>query len=180
MIATKFTEFEFERLIFRKFREADFPIVYSWHSDAETMQYRRDGVKTEAETREFLNNAIAAANADPCEDFWFAVVCEEVLIGEGILFNDRNEPELGWLVDKNHWGQGYGTKIGSALLKFAFDTLNLHRVIACCNVDNHASYRMMEKIGMRREGHHLKAKLVGGVWCDRFQYAILREEYNRV
>jgi RimJ/RimL family protein N-acetyltransferase len=64
------------------------------------------------------------------------------------------------------------------LLKFGFQALNLRRVIAACHVDNHASYKLMEKIGMRREGHFIKEKLHGNVYCDRFQYAILQEEWK--
>lgn len=175
----KFVEFESERLIFRKFNEDDFPVVFSWHGNAENMGYRRDGVKTEAETRDYLRNLIDTANADPCEDFWFAAArkSDGRLIGEGIIFHVPERPELGWLVDKKFWRQGYGEEITRGLLKFSFEALNLHRVIAACHVDNHASYRMMEKVGMRREGHFLKAALVGGEWCDRYQYAMLREEY---
>jgi RimJ/RimL family protein N-acetyltransferase len=145
------------------------------------MGYRRDGVKTENETREYLSRNIAAANKNECEEFWFAAVRKEdnKLIGEAILFLESREiPEMGWLIDKNYWRQGYGEEIGRALLHFSFEILNLRRVIAACHVDNHASYKLMEKIGMRREALFIKEKLHGNVWCDRFQYAILQEEYK--
>lgn len=175
----KFTEFESERLIFRKFCGEDFPVVFSWHGDAENMSFRHDGVKTEAQTREHLAGIIACANADFCEDFWFAAVrkADNRLIGEGILFHLPERPEIGWLVDKNLRRQGYGEEIARSLLAFGFKTLDLRRIIAGCHVENHASYRLMEKIGMRREALFKKANFVCGEWSDRFQYAILREEY---
>lgn len=77
---------------------------------------------------------------------------------------------------------GYGTEMGKALLNFAFGTIGLRRIIAGCNAENIASYRIMEKIGMRREAHFIKAqhgnKELNVDWCDRFQYAILREEWQ--
>ena len=178
----KFSEFEHENFIFRKFNADDFSTVFSWHKDSENMGYRRDGVKTESETRKYLEWIIAEANADVCKNFWFAVVrkADNKLLGEGILLDVPEKPEMGWLIDKHYWGQGYGTEVGYALLKFGFDVLNLRRIIAACHVDNHASYRLMEKIGMRREAHFVKEKLYGVDWCDRYQYAILQEEWEHL
>ena len=176
----KFINFESERLIYRKFNEDDFPVLFKWHSDIENMGYRRDGVKTESETRKFMEWIIAEANAEECKNFWFAVVRKEdnKLIGEAILKDVPEKPEIGWLVHKDYWRQGYGTEIGNALLKLSFEILNLRRIIAACHVDNHASYKLMERIGMRREAHFVKEKPYGNDWCDRFQYAILQDEWK--
>ncbi|NLO48781.1 MAG: GNAT family N-acetyltransferase [Clostridiales bacterium] len=71
--------------------------------------------------------------------------------------------------------------MGQTLLDFGFGTLGLYRIIAGCNANNIASYRIMEKIGMRREAHFIKAQRsnigLGFQWCDRYQYAILKEEW---
>jgi len=176
----KFTEFESERLKYRKFTEDDFAVLFNWHGNTENMGYRRDGVKTEAQTRKYMEWIISQANAEECENFWFAAVRKEdnQLVGEAILKDLPDKPEIGWLVGKNFWQQGYGTEIGNALLKFSFQMLNLHRIIAGCHVDNHASYKLMERIGMRREAHFVKAVKYGDTWCDRYQYAILREEWE--
>ena len=180
MYKMKFVEFESERIMYRKFHKNDFTKVFSWHSDIENMGFRRDGTKTETETRKYLAWTISEANADECKNYWFAAVCKEsnTLIGEAILLDVPEKPEIGWLVDKNNWQKGFGAEIGNALLYFAFDVLNLRRVIAACHVDNHASYKLMEKIGMRREAHFVKEKLYRDTWCDRLQYAILREEWD--
>ena len=177
----KFTEFESKRLIFRKFHKNDFPVVLTWHSDPENMGYRRDGVKSVEEVHIFLNWVISEANSEECKNFWFAVVEKDSnkLLGEAILNDVPDKPEIGWLVDKKHWGNGIGTEIGASLLYYAFDILKLRRVIAACHVENHASYKLMEKIGMRREARFVKEKLYGDTWCDRYQYAILREEWEK-
>jgi RimJ/RimL family protein N-acetyltransferase len=179
---TRFSEFETERFLFRKFSEDDFPVLRKWHGDAENMGYRRDGVKSEAETKKYMEWIIAEANADECKNFWFAVVqkSDGKLIGEGIILDVPEKPELGWLIDKDYRGNGYGAEIGRALLGYGFAKLQARRIIAACHVENHASYKLMEKIKMRREAHFIKEKFYGSEWCDRYQYAILREEWEKL
>ena len=180
----KFVEIESERLAYRKFNEDDFPIVFDWLGDIETMKYRRGEPRSEAEVRDYLNWAISNAEADECKNFEYAVVLKSdgSLIGAATLMHLPHDPEIGWTVHRNYWRQGYGTEIGNAMLRLGFDILNLRRIIAGCNARNHASYRIMEKIGMRQEAHFIKAQHGGSAlnneWCDRFQYAILQEEYK--
>lgn len=179
----KFTEFETERLLFRKLRESDFPIVCDWLGNSENMKYRKSTLNEE-EAHKYLDWAISNANEEECKNFEFATILKETgaLIGAASLFNLDTEPELGWTIHRNYWRQGYGTEIGEALLHFAFEKLELRRIIAGCNAKNTASYRIMEKIGMHREAHFIKAQReknnLNAEWCDRFQYAILREEWQ--
>lgn len=179
----KLTELESGRLLYRKFKDEDFPTVFDWLGNAENMRYRRGEPRSEAETRNYLAWAITNANADECSNFEFAVVtqADKILIGAATLMNLSTEPEIGWTLHRNFWRQGYGTEIGKTMLELGFNHLNLRRIIAGCNARNRASYRIMEKIGMRREAHFVKAQqgnsLLHYEWCDRFQYAILRDEW---
>ena len=90
--------------------------------------------------------------------------------------------EIGWILHRDFWQQGYGTEIGSALLEFGFVTLNSRRIIAECNAENIGSWRIMEKIGMRREGRFLDAmpphKKSDREYNDALLYAILRREWE--
>ena len=179
----KFVELESERLIYRKFKQDDFPVVFDWFGNAENMKYWMSGTKNEAETRDYLDWVISNSESEEPDSYNFAVVIksDNVLIGSAILTNMQDDPEIGWVLHRNYWRQGYGTEIGETLLKFGFDTLNLRRIIAGCNARNIGSYKIMEKIGMRREAHFIKAQQGNSAlnyeWCDRFQYAILREEW---
>ncbi|MBL4934768.1 GNAT family N-acetyltransferase [Clostridium sp. YIM B02515] len=178
----RFTGLETERLILRKFCETDFSIVYDWLGNSENMKYRKMTL-SEEEAHKYLEWAISNANEEECRNFEFATVLKETgtLIGAASLFGLDDEPELGWTIHRNYWRQGFGTEIAKELLKFGFQTLGLRRIIAGCNSNNTASYRIMEKIGMRREAHFIKAQRVNSIfadeWCDRFQYAILYEEW---
>ncbi|MCL2409064.1 MAG: GNAT family N-acetyltransferase [Oscillospiraceae bacterium] len=179
----KFIELESERLAYRKFNDSDFPIVFDWLNNAENMKYRKGGPRSEAEVRDYLSWAITNAEADDCTNYEYAAVLKDdhTLIGAASLFRLPDDPELGWTVHRNYWKRGYGTEIGRTMLKLGFDILSLRRITAGCNARNHASYKIMERIGMRREAHFIKSQLgsseLNNEWCDRFQYAILREEW---
>jgi RimJ/RimL family protein N-acetyltransferase len=179
-----FLELESERLIYRKFCLEDFPVVYDWLGNFENMKYRRGERRSEAETRDYLCWAISNAEAEDCVNYEYAVVlkADNSLIGQATLMHLPDDPEIGWTLHRKYWRQGYGTEIGRAMLKLGFGRLGLRRIIAGCNAENRGSYRIMEIIGMRREAHFIQAQNGGSAldyrWCDRFQYAILRTEWD--
>jgi [ribosomal protein S5]-alanine N-acetyltransferase len=102
------------------------------------------------------------------------------MIGEAILHirsQRSQEGEIGWGVSSGHLGQGLGTEIGHAMLALAFGAFHLHRVYARCRVDNHASRRIMEKLGMREEGVLRENVLARGAWWSSAQCSMLASEY---
>ena len=129
--------------------------------------------------------AIACADAADCENFEYAVVLKESgeLIGQAGLMNVSDEPEIGWTLHWDFWRRSYGTEMGETMLRLGFEGLKLRRIIAGCNARNQGSYGVMEKIGMRREAHFIKAQQGNSAlqykWCDRYQYAMLKEEWRK-
>ncbi|WP_328530012.1 GNAT family N-acetyltransferase [Nocardioides sp. NBC_00368] len=91
---------------------------------------------------------------------------------------DGTQAELGWTIDPAHQGNGYATEAVRAVLDVCFGPLALRRVVAECFADNEASWRLMERLGMRRESHTVKDSLhrTRG-WLDGLSYAILAEEW---
>ena len=88
------------------------------------------------------------------------------------------QAELGWVLDPAFTGHGYATEAARGLLRVCFQDLGVHRVVAGCFVDNDASWRLMERIGMRRESHTLRDGLHrSGRWLDGYTYAMLAEEW---
>jgi len=89
------------------------------------------------------------------------------------------EAELGWVLAPEHHGQGYGTEAVTALIGLSFEQLGLRRVIAGCFTANEASWRLMERVGMRRESHTVRDALHRDHgWMDGFLYALLAEEWR--
>lgn len=179
------TELTSERLLYRAFRAEDFPVVYDWLSNEENMRYRSSDPKNEKEAKEYLDWAIKCAEQIDCPHYRYAVVRKDdgALIGScELAFTDKDPAELAWELHRDYWRQGYGTEIGRTLLRLGFETLGLRRIIADCNSLNRGSYRIMERIGMRREAHYVKYyrgnRSLGYAWCDKYLYAILREEWE--
>ena len=92
----------------------------------------------------------------------------------------RVQAELGWVLDPAYAGHGYATEAVRALLAICFDGLGLRRVTANCFADNVASWRLMERLGMRRELYAVRDSLHrSGKWLDGVGYALLAEEWRR-
>lgn len=89
------------------------------------------------------------------------------------------QAELGWVLHPEHAGHGFATEAIRALLRLCFTDLGLHRVTATCFADNNASWRLMERVGMRREFHTVRDSLHrSGEWLDCFGYALLADEWR--
>ena len=173
---------ETPRLILRKFAEDDFADVHSYASCVENVIYMPFGPNTEEDTRNYINLAIKQAEEAPITSYQYAVVYKETgrLIGGGGI-NAMGHAEVGWLLHRDYWNLGLGSEFGAELLRFGFEELGIHRIIARCDAANIASYRVMEKLGMRREGLFIEArpahKLSDKQYGDTLVYAILRREW---
>jgi RimJ/RimL family protein N-acetyltransferase len=90
------------------------------------------------------------------------------------------QAELGWVLDPAHTGLGYATEAVRALLAHCFDELGVRRVVANCFLANDTSWRLMDRVGMRREGHAVAESLHrSGQWLDVVTYAVLADEWRR-
>ncbi|MFI2652281.1 GNAT family N-acetyltransferase [Micromonospora fulviviridis] len=89
------------------------------------------------------------------------------------------QAELGWVLDPAFTGHGYATEAGRELLRYCFEDLGVRRVTANCFLGNDASWRLMERVGMRREVHAVRESLHrSGRWLDTVGYAILEQEWS--
>lgn len=175
---------ETEHLILRTFTHDDFTAVHSYASAPENTIYMVWGPNTAEQTQAFIDMAISKAEETPCTNFQFAAVSKDAnaLIGACNLALSGDEAEIGWILHRDYWKQGYGTEMGNAMLKFGFDELCLHRILAHCDAENIGSFRVMEKIGMRREGLFIEGrpahKQSDKKYGDELSYAILRDEWE--
>jgi len=88
------------------------------------------------------------------------------------------QAEIGWCLDPAEEGNGYATEGVREVIRIAFEELGLRRVIAHCFADNEPSWRLMERVGMRREVYNVKESLHrSGEWLDGMTYALLAEEW---
>lgn len=89
------------------------------------------------------------------------------------------QAELGWAMSPDQEGHGYATEAVAELIRICFEDLGLRRVTANCFADNEPSWRLMERLHMRRELHTVRESLHrSGEWLDGFGYALLADEWR--
>lgn len=122
-------------------------------------------------------------------DFWAVILkSDQKLVGH--LYFQQTEPkefftwELGYIFNPAFQNKGYATESAKALIQYGFDHFGIHRVMARCNPENTASWKVLEKIGMKREGFFRKNVFFrttadgSPLWVDTFEYALLKEDLN--
>jgi ribosomal-protein-alanine N-acetyltransferase len=174
---------ETERLLLRELRPADEDDIHEYASDPEVVRLMIWGPNTREATREFLDRALQAQTQWPRADVGLAIELksERRMIGSiGLRMKDggNHTADFGYVLNRKYWGHDYMTESARAILNVAFNQLNLHRVWATCHAQNRASYRVMEKLGMRREALFVKNVMEKGEWRDTYLYAILAEEWR--
>lgn len=94
------------------------------------------------------------------------------------LKNEHQIAEIGYVVGKPFWNSGYGTEAARALMQFGFSQLNLRKITARHYGHNPASGRIMQKLGMTKEGYLRQEIIRNERVCDVIVYGILREEWE--
>jgi ribosomal-protein-alanine N-acetyltransferase len=98
--------------------------------------------------------------------------------GIGMSLNKEHEnAEIGYWIGKPYWGKGYCTEAASAVVKYGFEVMGLNRIHATHMTRNPASGRVMQKIGMKYEGHLRQNKKKWDKFEDMELYGILKSEY---
>ncbi len=142
-----------ERLVLRPLGTADLQTAHAYASDAETTAYMlRLPNRTLQQTQQFLLCAEQEWQKQSPRFYEFAITLAGRQIGAVSLYLEEEEPagELGWILDKRCWRQGFATEAALAVREFA-RSLGLSRLTAHCDARNIASRRVMEKIGMSLE-----------------------------
>jgi RimJ/RimL family protein N-acetyltransferase len=171
------------RLVLREIADEDASAVHAYASDAAVVRHLDWGPNTAEDTARFLDIVRTARDAIPRTAYHLAIVLRapDRLIG-GCRIEIRNAAsgngDIGYVLARDAWGQGYATEATRALLTFGFQSLALHRIWATCDVENSMSARVLDKIGMRREGELRHAVRRRGEWRDSYLYAILEPEWR--
>ncbi len=169
-----------ERLVLRPFEEADAEGLHAYLGDEEVVRYEPYGAMTMEECR------LEAARRASDEAFWAVCLADGTLIGNLYLSgaDEFGMREIGYVFARACWHKGYATEAARRLMAYAFERLATRRIIALCDTRNAASFALMERLGMRREGEFkknvgFKTDAHGNtIWTDSYQYAILKEEFE--
>lgn len=169
------------RLRLREFVKTDFDAVFAYSSDPRVTKFLFFGPRDEDSTADYLDGLLASQGEIPRSRFELAV--EESATGRVIGACDlslieRNVVDLGYMLGLADWGKGYATEIAAALVDAAFFDLQADRIISTVDVNNGASIRVLEKIGMRWEAVFRKHRRAKNRWWDCHLFVLPREVWE--
>jgi [ribosomal protein S5]-alanine N-acetyltransferase len=173
------------RLIIREYGEADIPQVQRNVGDTAYWDHHATEPPTPERLAALIVWAIQEQKTAPRLNYYLAVTTKAspTVIGEAVLRiadPQNRQCEIGFGVARSHWKLGYATEMAQALLRIAFGPLGLHRVFAQCAPENAASIRVMQKLGMAREGVLRELSHARGRWWSSAIYAIIDREYAKI
>ena len=182
MSEAMFTRIESERLVLRRFEDSDLTPFVAYRNDPEVARYQSWDSRDEQEAMALIHEMGSARVGVPGEWFGFAIESNETgtLIGDCALKVDEHEPyraEVGFTLAREYQGRGFASEAVTRVFDYAFGALGLHRIIAIADCGNAPSVALLERLGMRREGHFVENVWFKGGWSDEYLYAVLRHEW---
>lgn len=146
-----------ERLVLKPLGTEYLQTVNKYATDLENTKYMMHLPNENLdETRTFLEGVTAEWQKEIPAFYEFAIILDGTHIGAVSIYLDENfcEGELGWILDKEYWGNGYAYEASKALVDVCVDKLGIRRFVAHCDSENEASKRVMQKLRMQLEAEY--------------------------
>lgn len=174
-----------DRLLLRPFQPEDLDDYLAYRTLPAVNRFLLNDVTDRATTAELLRKKQDQAELT-AEGQWLALAVywseAERMVGDVVfkwLSDEHRQGEIGYVFNPEFQGKGLASEAAKTLLRFGFEDLGLRRITATCDPRNEPSWRVMERLGMRREAHLKQNQIFKGEWSDIFVYALLNEEYRR-
>jgi aminoglycoside 6'-N-acetyltransferase len=168
-------------LVVRRVVPSDFDHLLAYWSDPAVALYQFRGPHTADQVRAMIDEQAEVRAGDPGVALVLVAVLDGVVIGDcqlTVTSGEDRQGEVGFAFNPRYTGRGLATRAVAAVLGFGFIQLGLHRIVAAMDDRNERSWRLAERVGMRREAHFRHDNLVGERWMDSFVYAMLDEEWR--
>jgi RimJ/RimL family protein N-acetyltransferase len=179
-----FTTLAAERIALRRFTMKDLPVFVAYRSDPDVARYQSwEAPYPRATGARMIRDLLRVHPDTPGQWFQFGIelLATGELIGDCASCTDlvdSRQAEVGFTLRPEFQGRGYATEAAGALLGYLFGARAKHRVTARCDPRNAGSVAVLERLGMRREGHLLESTWAKGEWTDDLLFAILDREWR--
>lgn len=179
-----FTELAGPRVALRRFHPDDVAIFVAYRSCEQVARFQSWDAPYPREDGERFVREIAKQHPDTQgEWFQFAVELRSTgqLVGDCAAMPHADDPrqcDIGFTISTEHQRHGYATEAVRLLLNYLFTQRGKHRITAYCDLRNAASIALLERLGMRREGHLRESTWAKGEWTDDLVYALLHDEWQ--
>jgi len=174
---------ETPRLMLRSIALDDVPDIFAYASDPEVTRYLRWGPhQTSAQTESYVRGVLQAYAEDRDGPWGIVDKATNRLVGHIHLMDlsaQHRKAEIGFVLARSCWNNGLATEVLVHVLAYVFEALDLHRVEGFSLVDNGAAMRVMEKVGMQKEGVLRDYLFQKGEFRDFAVYAILQRDFRR-
>jgi RimJ/RimL family protein N-acetyltransferase len=174
---------ETDRLLIRKFQLEDSNDLFEYLSLSEVYIFEPGNPVTLEQAKEMCLERSKGNN-------FYAVELKDEHKMIGHLYFDQIQPlefmtwELGYIFNPKYQGNGYCTEAARKIIDHAFKDLHAHRITAFCDPINTASWHVLEKLGLRKEGYFRekaffrKNKENSPIWHDCYAYGLLDRDYH--
>ena len=175
--------FRTERLDVRPFTTADVEPLAAYRADPEVARYQTWSDYTRDQAAALVESVQHLALGTPGS--WHQLALEDralgALVGDLACRVDEVEPrqlEVGFTIAAVHQRRGYAAEALRGLLDHAFTSMGLHRVVAVTDARNDAAAALLQRVGMRQEGHLLENVFFKGEWGSELLFAVLAREHE--
>lgn len=174
---------ETDRLRLRPFMRGDVDAVFAYRSREDVCRYLFDEPMSRQTCAESIQTRIGQLSLGEDGDRIVLAVERRTggeVIGEVSLIlrsTESRQAEIGYILHPDAAGRGYATEAARAMIDVGFRGAGMHRIYARCDSRNESSWRVMKRLGMRREAHFRDHALVKGRWDEEYIYAIVETEW---
>ncbi len=170
-----------ERIHMRPFRKEDCDDLYAIYSDEKTCRYLLHHAWQRDECAKEVDIKIAENELTEDRKLSLAVVLGERVIGDISLWYTgmKDTVEIGYVFNDAYKGHGYAYEAVKHLIAHLFYERKIHRIQANMDARNHASARLCQRLGMRKEAHFIQDYWNKGEWTDSFVYGMLRDDLEK-
>jgi RimJ/RimL family protein N-acetyltransferase len=168
-----------ERLVLRRFTDNDIQDIVEIVSHPSVARITPNLEANESKVKEYIDKQ------NFCQPFEKSEYCDlaierkkdgKVIGLIGLMCEDHRQALIGWALGVDHRGNGYATEGARSLMMYGFCELGLHRIYAKTSHINTPSWKVMERVGMRKEAHLREAEFRDGEWIDVLIYAMLARD----
>lgn len=165
---------------------SDVNTIHHLHSLPETDEFNTLGLPANIEETKAIIESWISENKSLEKPSYIFVIEEKLdrdfigIIGLKQWSKKHRRGELWYKLLPKHWNKGFATEVLTEMIDFGFDELNLHRLQAGCAVENVRSIKVLEKVGMIREGRGRQILPLKSGWSDNFEYSILETDKRKL
>lgn len=175
-----------ERTKLRLIDSSDLTLIHKLHSLPETDEYNTLGIPNNIEeTKSVIEPWVSENRLSNIKNYTFAIESKLNddfigIFGLKLGTEKYRRGEVWYKIHPNYWSQGIASEVLARIIDYGFDELNLHRIEAGCAVENVGSIKVLEKVGMIREGRGRQILPLKSGWSDNFEYSILETDQRKL